>query len=65
MEDVFLKLGRKAGAAGYALRDAIRAFERMQHLEADAGLPLASYFTSHPPFSERVAKLRGLIRVKK
>jgi predicted Zn-dependent protease len=55
---------RLAAAAGYDPRGAIRTFERMQHLEADTGLPLASYFASHPPFSERAAKLRGLIRVR-
>jgi len=55
---------RLAAAAGYDPRGAIRAFERMQRLETDAGLPLAGYFTSHPPFPERVAKLRGLIRVR-
>ena len=55
---------RLAAAAGYDPRAAIRAFERMQRLEADAGLPSAGYFTSHPPFSERVATLRGLIRVR-
>ena len=55
---------RLAAAAGYDPRGAIRAFERMQHLEAEASIPLARYFTSHPPFPERAAKLRGLIRAR-
>jgi Zn-dependent protease with chaperone function len=56
---------RLAAAGGYDPRGAIRTFERMQHLEADTCLPLASYFASHPPFAERAAKLRRLIRVRK
>jgi len=56
---------RLAAAAGYDPRAAIRAFERLQSLETDGELPLAQYFSSHPPLAERIERLRGLIRVRK
>ena len=56
---------RLAAAAGYDPRAAIRAFERLQRLETEDELPLAEYFSSHPPLAERIERLRGLIRVRK
>jgi Zn-dependent protease with chaperone function len=56
---------RLAAAAGYDARAAIRAFERLQDLETDGQLPLAQYFSSHPPLAERIERLRGLIRVRR
>ena len=55
---------RLAAAAGYDPRGATRAFERLQRLEAEANLPLAEYFASHPPLAERIERLKGLIRVR-
>jgi Zn-dependent protease with chaperone function len=55
---------RLAAAAGYDPRGAIRALERLQQIEVDGGLPLAEYFSSHPPPEVRIQRLRGLIRVK-
>jgi predicted Zn-dependent protease len=56
---------RLAAAAGYDARGAIRAFERLQALQAGDEHPLAEYFSTHPPLEERASKLRGLIRVRK
>jgi Zn-dependent protease with chaperone function len=56
---------RLAAAAGYDPRGAIRVLERLQRGEADEGLPLAEYFSSHPPLEVRIQALRGLIRVKR
>jgi len=56
---------RLAAAAGYDPRAAIRAFERLQALETEGELPLAQYFSSHPPLAERIERLRRLIRVRK
>jgi Zn-dependent protease with chaperone function len=56
---------RLAAAAGYDPRAAIRAFERLQDFETDGELPLAQYFSSHPPLAQRIERLRGLIRVRK
>jgi len=56
---------RLAAAAGYDPRAAIRAFERLQGFETEGELPLAQYFSSHPPLEERIERLRGLIRVRK
>ena len=56
---------RLAAAAGYDPRAAIHAFERLQGLETEGELPLAQYFSSHPPLAERIERLRGLIRVRK
>ena len=53
---------RLAAAAGYDPRGAIRAFERLRGLEADGALPLAEYFSSHPPMAVRIERLRGLVR---
>ncbi len=55
---------RLAAAADYDPRGAIRALERLQRLESDGCLPLAEYFASHPPLALRIAKLKGLIRVR-
>jgi Zn-dependent protease with chaperone function len=55
---------RLAAAAGYDPRGAIRILERLQDVEADGGLPLAEYFSSHPPLEVRIQRLRGFIRVK-
>jgi Zn-dependent protease with chaperone function len=55
---------RLAAAAGYDPRAAIRAFERLQGLDTEGELPLAQYFSSHPPLAERIDRLRGLIRVR-
>ena len=55
---------RLAAAAGYDPRGAIRVLERLQDVEADSGLPLAEYFSSHPPLEVRIQRLRGFIRVK-
>jgi Zn-dependent protease with chaperone function len=55
---------RLAVAAGYDPRAAIRAFERLQRLESNAELPLAQYFSSHPPLAERIERLRRLIRLR-
>ena len=41
------------------------AFERLQGLETDGELPLAQYFSSHPPLAQRIERLRGLIRVRR
>jgi Zn-dependent protease with chaperone function len=54
---------RLAAAAGYDPRAAIRAFERLQRLESNAELPLAEYFSSHPPLAQRIERLTRLIRV--
>jgi Zn-dependent protease with chaperone function len=54
---------RLAAAAGYDPRAAIRAFERLQRLETDAELPLARYFSSHPPLAQRIERLTRLIPV--
>jgi Zn-dependent protease with chaperone function len=54
---------RLAAAAGYDPRAAIRAFERLQRLETDAELPLARYFSSHPPLARRIERLTRLIPV--
>jgi Zn-dependent protease with chaperone function len=56
---------RLAAAADYDPRAAIRAFERLQGFETEGALPLAQYFSSHPPLEERIERLRGLIRVRK
>jgi Zn-dependent protease with chaperone function len=56
---------RLAAAAGYDPRGAIRALERLREAEAQGGLPLAEYFSSHPPLDVRIERLRGLIRVKR
>ena len=55
---------RLAAAAGYDPRGAIRVLERLQRGQANEGLPLAEYFSSHPPLEVRVQALRGRIRVK-
>ena len=55
---------RLAAAAGYDPRGAIQVLERLQEVEADGGLPLAEYFSSHPPLELRIQRLRGFIRVK-
>ena len=55
---------RLAAAAGYDPRAAIRAFERLQGFETDGELPLAQYFSSHPPLAERIERLTRLIPVK-
>jgi predicted Zn-dependent protease len=49
---------RLASAAGYDPCGAIRVLERLQHLDVDGGLPLAEYFSSHPPLEVRVQRLR-------
>jgi len=54
---------RLAAAAGYDPRGAIRALERLQQIEAKGDVPLAEYFSSHPPLAVRIERLRGLIRV--
>jgi len=56
---------RLAAAAGYDARGAIRIFERLASVQSSAGHPLAEYFATHPPLSERAARLSGLIRVRK
>jgi Zn-dependent protease with chaperone function len=53
---------RLAAAAGYDPRGAIRALERLRKAEVQDGLPLAEYFSSHPPLAVRIERLRGLIR---
>jgi Zn-dependent protease with chaperone function len=55
---------RLTAAAGYDPRGAIRVLERFQRAEVDGGLPLAEYFSSHPPIAVRIQRLQGLIRVK-
>jgi Zn-dependent protease with chaperone function len=49
---------RLAAAAGYDPRGAVRVLERLQHVEADSGLPMAEYFSSHPPLELRIRRLR-------
>jgi predicted Zn-dependent protease len=56
---------RLAAAAGYDARAVIRIFERLQSVQSRAEHPLAEYFATHPPLTERAARLRGLIRVRK
>jgi Zn-dependent protease with chaperone function len=51
---------RLAAAAGYDPGAAIRALERLRRLEADGGLPLAEYFSSHPPLELRIRQLQRL-----
>ena len=53
---------RLAAAAGYDPRGAIRALERLREEEAQDGLPLSEYFSSHPPLDVRIERLHGLIR---
>lgn len=53
---------RLAAAADYDPRGAIRAFERLRGLQSGGELPLAQYFSSHPPLEVRIEKLRALIR---
>jgi len=53
---------RLAAAAGYDPRGAIRALARLREAEVRDGLPLAEYFSSHPPLDVRIERLRGLIR---
>lgn len=53
---------RLAAAAGYDPRGAIRALERLRDAEVRDGLPLAEYFSSHPPIDVRIEGLRELIR---
>ena len=53
---------RLAAAAGYDPRGAIRALERLQSMQRGGELPLAQYFSSHPPLEVRIEKLRALIR---
>jgi Zn-dependent protease with chaperone function len=52
---------RLAAAAGYDPRGAIRAFQRLQGLEADGAPPLSKYFSSHPPLAVRIETLRELL----
>ena len=56
---------RLAAAAGYDPRGAIRAFERLQGLEADGATPLSKYFSSHPPLAVRIERLRALMNSKR
>jgi predicted Zn-dependent protease len=53
---------RLAAAADYDPRGAIRALDRLRAAEVHDGLPLAEYFSSHPPLDVRIERLRGLIR---
>lgn len=52
---------RLARAAGYDPRAAVRMLRRLERLAAEADVSrIGEYFSSHPPFHERIARLRPL-----
>jgi Zn-dependent protease with chaperone function len=51
---------RLAAAAGYDPLGGVRVLERLQRGESRGGLPLAEYFSSHPPLEVRIQRLGRL-----
>ena len=53
---------RLSAAAGYDPLAAVRLFERLGQGHAAPGGELGEYFSSHPPFKQRIAAIRKLMK---